>query len=197
MHNLPTIKEHILKKLQEGLPSFLTYHNVAHTLDVLEQAVVIATESGLTNEEDRLLLQVGALYHDTGFISAYNGHEEKSCSIAEQELPHFGFSADQISKVCGMIRATKIPQSPNNLLEEIICDADLDYLGRPDFYSIGEGLYQEFLHQKVVANELQWNQLQVKFLENHKYFTQSVKQKREPVKQQHLEEVKQKVALVG
>lgn len=189
------IKAHVLHKLQYGLPSYLTYHNIAHTLDVLKQCEAIARESGITDSEDLLLLKVSALYHDTGFLYCYKGHEEKSCELATQELPQFGFSSKQIERICNMIRATRLPQSPTNTLEKIICDADLDYLGRKDFFSIGEGLFQEFIYQKVVANELEWNQLQVRFLENHEYFIAATKRKREAIKQKHLSVVKKKAAL--
>ena len=191
MVNLDKIHKHVLKKL-EVLSPHLTYHGISHTLDVLKQCIVIAAEEGITSREDLLLLQVSALYHDVGFVDVYEGHEERSCQIARQELDGFGFSQKQIDTICDMIRATRIPQNPGNDLEKIICDADLDYLGRSDFYLIGDGLYREFLHQGIIKNELEWNLLQVRFLEKHHYFTKSVKQKREALKQQHLEEVRKK-----
>lgn len=195
MERFTKIQNHVLNKLKD-LPDFLTYHNPSHTLDVLTQCRIIAAEEHIT-ANDLYLLQISALYHDTGFIHNYNNHEEKSCELARRELPGFGLTPDDIDKVCGMIMATKIPQNPTNILEQIICDADLDYLGRPDFYTIGNGLYKEFLHQGTVKDELSWNQLQIRFLENHHYFTNTSKAKREKAKQQHLDEIKEKVALVG
>jgi len=191
MVNLDKIHQHVLKKL-EGLSKHLTYHNVGHTLDVLKQCNVIAAEEGITSKENLMLLQISALYHDVGFLEAYDGHEERSCVIATKELPDFGLTSEQIEMVCGMIRCTKIPQNPQNIMEKIICDADLDYLGRPDFYTIGDGLYKEFKHQGIIKNELEWNQLQVRFLEKHHYYTKSCIQKREKVKQKHLAEVRKK-----
>jgi len=191
MVNLDKIHRHVLKKL-EGLPKHLTYHNVGHTLDVLKQCNVIAADEGVNSKENLMLLQISALYHDVGFLEAYDGHEERSCVIATKELPEFGLNSEQIDKVCGMIRCTKIPQNPQNILEKIICDADLDYLGRPDFYTIGDGLFKEFKHQGIIKNELEWNQLQVRFLEKHHYYTKSVIEKREKMKQKHLEEVRKK-----
>lgn len=187
------IRLHIIDKLQKGLSPALTYHNVAHTLDVLKQAVDIAKKEGIADENDLLLLKISALYHDVGFLKIYAGHEEISCQVASAELCDFGFSKDQIEKICGMIRATKVPQQPQNFLEEIICDADLDYLGRNDFFKIGEGLYKEFLDQKIVSNEREWNSLQVRFLENHHYFTNTPKQRRQKQKQIHLDAIKDKL----
>lgn len=192
MTDFKQIEFDVFQKLQKGLPEHLTYHNTDHTRDVLKQAVIIATEDGVNSLEDILILKVAALYHDTGFLFIYTGHEEKSCDIARSELPGYGFNKTQIENVCEMIMATRIPQTPTSYLGEILCDADLDYLGRTDFYKIGNGLFSEFLHQGIVHNELEWNQLQVKFLEKHTYFTNTNKQKREKYKQQHLEEVRKK-----
>ncbi|MFN2456955.1 MAG: HD domain-containing protein [Chitinophagaceae bacterium] len=193
MVDFAQIKNHILQRLKYSLPTYLIYHNVNHTLDVLKQAVVIAGEEGINSLEDMFLIKVAALYHDTGFIYLYKGHEEKSCEIAMEELASFGVDEKIVKCICGMIRATRIPQSPKTVLEQIICDADLDYLGRQDFYEIGEGLFKEFFHQKIVKNELEWNLVQVRFLENHTYFTKSSKLKREALKQQHLNEIRRKV----
>ena len=194
MLSLPEIQRHVIDKLERGLSPALTYHNVAHTLDVLKQVIEIAAQEGIKKDENLLLLQVGALYHDVGFLHIYSGHEETSCAIASKELAQFGFTKDQIDKVCGVIRATRVPQQPLTPLEEIICDSDLDYLGRDDFFKIGEGLYKEFLVHKIVTNEREWNMLQVRFLESHHYFTDSSKEKRQQAKQINLEKVKEKLA---
>lgn len=134
------------------------------------------------------------MYHDVGFLKIYTGHEEISCEVASTELCDFGFSKEEIEKICGMIRATKVPQQPPTLLEEIICDADLDYLGRHDFFQIGKGLYKEFLDQKIVSDERSWNTLQVRFLESHHYFTKTAKARRQKQKQIHLDAIKDKLA---
>ncbi len=188
------IKKYAVQKLTAGLSDKLTYHHVKHTLDVLEQSEIIAGfEKGMM-EEELFLLKISALYHDIGFLNTYNGHEEESCRIAEIDLTQFGLISSEKDIVFGLIRATRLPQNPQTKLQQIICDADLDYLGRSDFYTIGEGLYQEFLWQGLVKNELEWNRVQVNFLENHHYFTPSALKRREKQKQKHLAQVKAKVA---
>ncbi len=189
------IRQHVIKKLEKGLSSDLTYHSVQHTMDVLQQAESIALAEGIVDENELLLLRVSALYHDVGFIEIYGGHEEKSCEMALPELKEFGFTQDEIERIFGMIRATKVPQQPQNILEQIICDSDLDYLGRSDFFSIGEGLYKEFINQKIVTSYLDWNLLQIRFLERHHYFTKTSKDRRQKQKQLHLEEIRHRVAI--
>lgn len=155
-------------------------------MDVFEQTQRIAQEEGIHNKEDLLLLKTAALYHDSGFLHVYTGHEEVGCEIAMKELPAFGMNKKQLDAICGMIMATKIPQSPKNKLEEIICDADLDYLGRDDFFEIANTLFVEMKHRKLVKTERDWNQIQVKFLKAHHYFTATNKKSREQKKLEHL-----------
>jgi predicted metal-dependent HD superfamily phosphohydrolase len=157
---------------------------------VLEQAQQIAAREGVTDEEKLFLLKVAALYHDTGFLFIYSGHEQKGCELGQDELPGFGLTPPQIEKICGMIMATKIPQSPNNKLEEIICDADLDYLGRDDFDPISNSLYKEFLDVGFVKDYDDWMQKQIGFLDAHHYFTNSSQQLRQPVKAARLKKLK-------
>ncbi|RDC62312.1 HD domain-containing protein [Adhaeribacter pallidiroseus] len=190
----PEIQDYALRKLRTGLTEKHTYHHLKHTVDVVAQCTAISDLEMVNSAEDLFLLKVGALYHDMGFLFTYQGHEAKSCEIADTDLTLFKFTDRQKEVIFNLIKATQVPQKPQTQLEEIICDADLDYLGRSDFYVIGEGLYQEFLWQGIVKNERDWNQVQIKFLENHCYFTASSKKRREEQKQVYLAQIKKKVA---
>ena len=186
-------KAFILQKLQSDLSPRLYYHSLQHTKYVLSHAISIA-EAERVNEADLVLLKTAALYHDSGFLFTYSDHEEEGCRIVTEKLPDFAYSKVQIQTICGMIMATKIPQSPKNHLEEIICDADLYYLGTDDFYPIGKLLFKEFMEHDIVKNEQDWNRLQVGFLENHTYFTQTAIDRCQEKKKRHLDEVKQIVS---
>src|SRR5690606_41792165 len=93
---------------------------------------------------------------------------------------------EQIKKICGMIMATKVPQQPQNHLEEIICDADLDYLGREDFFIIGDKLFAELSMYGILSTEEEWNSLQVRFLEAHNYFNKTAIKNRQKKKDKYL-----------
>jgi predicted metal-dependent HD superfamily phosphohydrolase len=185
-----SIYSHIIAKLQNELSPRFTYHSIDHTLDVLEQTQQIAAREDIHTEENLFLLKVAALYHDSGFLFIYSGHEEKGCELGKKELPGFGLTSLQIKKICGMIMATKIPQLPKNRMEEIICDADLDYLGRDDFEPISNSLYKEFLDFGFVKNHHDWMQKQIGFFELHHYFTKSSQQLRHPQKMSRLAKLK-------
>lgn len=108
------------------------------------------------------------------------------CQVARDSLPAFGYTQHQIDRICGMILATRIPQKPQNRLEEIIADADLDYLGRDDFRIIGNRLFEELQTYGIIRTEQQWNALQIDFLEQHHYFTQTAIKTRKEKKEKHV-----------
>ena len=186
------IKKDILQKLKEHLPEHLSYHSVVHVKDVINAVEKIAIAEGISGEE-LMLLKTAALFHDTGFLYGAKDHEEKSCDIAAEHLPKYGYKDEQIQKIKGMIMATKIPQSPTNHLEQIMADADLDYLGRDDFFTIGNKLFEELTMFGIVNSERDWNLLQEKFLESHHFFTQTSIQTRNQKKNENLEIIKSKL----
>jgi len=180
----------IVDLLDTQLSSTLYYHGLHHTLDVLNAAMILADEEGVEDRSDLKLLKTAALFHDSGFVNTYKNHEEEGCRIANVHLSLFGYSQGEIKKICGMIMATKIPQTPTTILEQILCDADLDYLGRDDFEPIAASLFEELKARKLVENETTWNVIQVKFLESHRYHTKSAINKREVQKQKRLIELR-------
>ena len=191
--DLEQARMYILDRLDNGLPEDLSYHSPAHTRDVVAAALRIGRSEGIQNE-DLLLLETAALYHDAGFLQQYHQHEEQSCKIAREALPGFGYSSSVIDLICETIMATRIPQQPKSHLAQVLCDADLDYLGRPDFYPIGNTLFQEMQNYHLIGNETDWNKLQVSFLSVHRFYTRTNKTRRDPVKQQYLAQLKVVVA---
>ncbi len=187
-------KETVVSHLDKNLPADLFYHGIHHTLDVFDAALVIAENEKIDSADDLTLLKTAALLHDSGFTIDASKHEECGCDLARDILPACDYTDSQIDQICGMIMATKIPQQPLNLLECIICDADLDYLGRDDFFKIGDTLYQELKAYNKIQDVLQWNQLQISFLSNHRYHTLFSQGNREIKKQENLKVVQDTVS---
>jgi uncharacterized protein len=193
MRNFKEIEDFMIGRLKRELPKNLYYHGVHHTLDVLESAQIIGKKEKIS-EEEMFLLKVAVLYHDAGFLKVYKDHEEVACDLVKAELPGFGFNNKEIEIICGMIMATKIPQRPNTHLEEIIADADLEYLGTNKFEEIGRTLFEEIKLFLDVESERQWNIIQLNFLRSHHYFTPFCKEHRESEKQKHLKIIEKIVA---
>jgi uncharacterized protein len=195
MSRYENTKTYIIARVKSGFSEKLYYHNLHHILDVLDAAENIARKENIQNHEMELL-RVAVLFHDVGFIVNSVNHEEIGCTMVRESLPGFGYTQEEIDTICGMILATKYPHQPKNLLEEIICDADLDYLGRDDFFSIGQTLYRELHAHGIVSNEQEWNRMQEEFLNSHRYFTATAKGLRNARKQEHLMRIRETVRSV-
>lgn len=178
---------HILSKIKTELPHY-EYHNLDHINDVLQSVIEIAKAENLSEDEIKLL-RVAALFHDSGFIYSPKNHEEKGAELAQEILPAFGFGEKEIASIGNMIKSTRIPQTPVTKLDKVLCDADLDYLGRDDFYTIGSRLYEEFKKQGIVETEREWNLVQKTFLESHRYHTDYSLEKRDHQKKERLQEI--------
>lgn len=186
------IQEYMLDMLEEQLPKYLHYHSVKHTIDVTTEVELIGWAEGVP-ESDIMLLKVAGIFHDSGHIKTYAGHEEESCNYADEILPKFNYPQEKIDKIKSIIMATKLPHTPGNILEAIIQDSDLDYLGRADFVPVSNMLYQELLDRGVSLTIDQWNENQIKFISDHQYYTQTARSLREVNKQSQIERIRQEL----
>ncbi|MFO7668998.1 MAG: adenylate/guanylate cyclase domain-containing protein [Bacteroidales bacterium] len=183
------IQELILDKLENELPAYLYYHNVKHTVDVVTEVELIGWAEGL-DDDGILLLKTAALFHDAGHTVSYDDHEYQGTMLVREYLPGFGYSGEQIEKICNIILATKLPPQPNDIYQEIICDADLDYLGRSDMIPVSNTLYKELKEQEKIGTFNDWNRMQVQFISGHSYFTKTARSLREVNKQKQIERIK-------
>jgi hypothetical protein len=182
------IQEIILDKLERELPDYLFYHNVKHTVDVVTEVELIGWGEGCSDEEI-LLLKTAALFHDVGHTVTYDGHEFEGTLIAKEMLPKYNYTPVQIEQICSIILSTRLPPKPTNLLEDIICDSDLDYLGRSDFIPVSNTLFEELKAQNKMGSLNDWNKMQVKFISGHQYFTKTARSLREVNKQLQIERI--------
>jgi HD superfamily phosphodiesterase len=184
--------EFILDKIKRELPEYFYYHNATHAQDVYNAAKQLALAEGIDLAETTLLL-TAALFHDSGFLYGPDDHETNSCKIAREYLPAFNYTDAEIAVVCDVIMATKIPQNPHNKLGEIICDADLDYLGRNDFFILSKRLFSELEITHKLATQQEWDKQQVSFLKSHRYFTKTAVNLRQAEKEKHLRTITERL----
>jgi hypothetical protein len=186
---LGDLEDFVLEKLEKGLPKTLYYHNLKHTVDVYTQVELIGRAENV-NKEDMLLLRTAALFHDAGHLIDYDTHEEMAVKLVREILPEYQYTERQIEIISSLSLSTKMPPLPKNLLEEIMCDADLDYLGRPDFIPVSNTLYKELHEHGKVGTLREWNELQIKFIDKHSYFTKTARRLRNVNKQSQLDKLK-------
>ena len=179
------IYDDIVSLLKANLPEHITYHSLKHTLYVLDRAIHIAEKESVSGNDLRLV-KVAALCHDIGFIQTHINHEEIGCKIVQNQFKRYNLTSEEVQQICGMIMATRVPQQPKNLLEEIIADADLEYLATKKFKVVSNKLYLELKHVNPKLTQKQWNTIQIAFLQKHSYFTNFCKRYKEHRKQKNL-----------
>lgn len=179
----------LIDKLEKELPSWLTYHNVKHTKYVINAAEHLASEENITGD-DLVMLKTAALFHDAGFLENHQKHEELSCSIAKKYLPEYGYNEDQITLICSMIMATRLPQTPKEELAKYLCDADLYYLGTGEYDMYADRLYAEFIKTGFVKTKVEWQNKQADFLSIHNYFTETARKEGDEQKSIVLKKIK-------
>lgn len=184
----PKICFKIIEALTEKLPDYLAYHCIDHIIDVANICEDYIKYYDVPKEMAKLI-RIAAVSHDYGYIESPFDHEELGI-VDLQPILSPVLTHEEIEVINGMIRATKIPQKPKTLYEQIVADADLDYLGRKDYDKLSANLFKEFLHFDVVTNEKEWLDLQISFLENHNFHTEWAKKNRNKIKSEKLEELK-------
>ncbi|MBN8584744.1 MAG: HD domain-containing protein [Ignavibacteria bacterium] len=161
----------------EKLSPNMIYHNYAHTLDVVNNSIKIGTKSGL-NDSELEIVTLAAWFHDSGYTVTYNGHEDAGKEIAAKFLNEHNYDPGKINLVLGCINSTKMPQAPQNLMEQVICDADLIHFGQEDFFEYSELLKTEWETLGINhVSEADWYKASVDLLSTHRFFTQYARRK--------------------
>ena len=169
--SLQPLLDELRLEVFEKLPLNLYYHNLNHTLVVMECALEIAQEAKLSTNDTRVLYAAAAL-HDTGFGKKYGANEGVAAILADKLLPKYGFKKSEIKHIHNMILATNLLIAPEENLELFLADADMGYLAKKDFMLWSHRLYQEWCdYGRFKGTSSDWLQLQIQFLANHTYFS--------------------------
>ena len=171
------IAEHFSKKI--------SYHNLDHTLDVVQASELIGKASGLSDVDLELVL-IAAWFHDVGYYLGNEDHEANSARIARDYLLSEGMEEKKIEKVESCIAATKVPQQPNNLLEMVLCDADLYHLATDRFFEKSDLLMRELMAQDTSLQSREWMKTSWQFVRDHRYHTAFGKKDLAPKKKANL-----------
>jgi predicted metal-dependent HD superfamily phosphohydrolase len=199
---LDALRSHVERRLRTELPPTLRYHGPHHTLDDVVPAVErLCRGEGVVGEDRRLVL-AAALFHDMGFVESYHGNEPIGARIAAQTLPDFGFDRPQIERVADIIMATEMREvegifrqvPKDDPLKRILCDADLDNLGREDFLSVSDSLRQELSEQGKDYTEVGWLTHQVLFLSQQEWFTATQRSDRQKGKDRNFETMRRQLS---
>lgn len=170
----------------------LIYHNFTHTEQVVKSVVKIANHYQLS-DRDFFIVNTAAWFHDIGYLTSYEHHEERGGESARDFLTQRGVDPEVVGLTVNCILATKMPQRPVGLLEQIICDADLFHLGGENFKERNKLMRKEaeaFCGKTIDKNE--WRLKTISLFENHHYHTDYSQELLSAKKQLNLEELKDK-----
>ncbi|MGO4292983.1 Pycsar system effector family protein [Chitinophaga sp. RAB17] len=165
-------RDYVLAQYEQHPHPNLVYHNLVHTQQVVQAAAQIAAHYRLQDDE-LLAVYVAAWFHDAGYLLGEGKlHEENGAKEALQFLQQQQVPENVQAMVQGAILATKMPQSPHTLVEQIVCDADLSHLGSKEFSDRNKLLRQELeltYEQEIPA--VKWLTNNIAFLTAHHYWT--------------------------
>lgn len=193
MDILKISEDHVKNLFKDRLSSVYTYHNLDHTIQVVDKIKILAKEESVSPEDTEDLLLAG-WFHDLGYIDDSENHEEESRKMAEQFLREHQFDESRITKIGKLILATDKFYKPIGHLENIIKDADLYHLASDDYFNVCENLRQEIKevhHQKF--SKLQWAELNTAFFAKHQFYTKFARENWQPIKEKNTEKIFDKI----
>ncbi|WP_374445986.1 Pycsar system effector family protein [Epilithonimonas sp.] len=189
MDILKMSEDYVKDLFEKKLSSDYTYHNLDHTIQVVDKIKLLAREENIGKEDTEDLLLAG-WFHDLGYVSDCENHEQEGKKAIEDFLGNQSFSEERISKIGELIMATDKFYKPKNHLEEIIKDADLYHLASDDYFTICENLRKEIKevhHQKF--SKLKWAELNITFFAKHQFYTKYAKENWQPEKEKNVERI--------
>jgi len=179
------------------LPDGIKYHDADHTLHPIKGVVAVANRIAISediSEHDRELLITAAYFHDTGYIREYDKNEPIAARMAGRILKLIGFKPNEIKKVQKMILSTDLEREPKTDIEKILCDADLDNLGREDFFKLDGKLRDGRRARGIdVSDDAKWYRSTLEIIKKHQYYTESQKKLREKGKQKNIKRLLNKL----
>ncbi len=171
------------------------YHNLDHTLHIVNQVNVLGKYYNLPEQELEDLFYAGWL-HDVGYWDGVaEGHEKQGADLAQSCLQELGLPKERIRRIQSAILATKVPQNPKDLFESIICDADLSQLSSDLFYHQTLLLRKE--KESALGKEiplLEWLKGTRDFLNSHHYHSEYALKFFQPGKEKNMAILEEKIA---
>jgi len=194
---LKIVDQYIRELFRNELPDGIKYHDADHTLHPIKGVVAVANRIAISediSEHDRELLITAAYFHDTGYIREYDKNEPIAARMAGRILKLIGFKPNEIKKVQKMILSTDLEREPKTDIEKILCDADLDNLGREDFFKLDGKLRDGRRARGIdVSDDAKWYRSTLEIIKKHQYYTESQKKLREKGKQKNIKRLLNKL----
>jgi len=189
---LKSVEQYVFDTLKSGTPSEFVYHDINHTTEVVEACEKIGKKSGLSDDDIEILL-IAAWFHDVGYLETSEQHEEQSAKAARKFLEENNYPEKKINRITSAIMSTKLPTSPKDLLEEVLCDADLLHVGKEEFFDKSDLFRAELERRnKKPMDDIFWLNKNIDFVTSHKFYTQFAREQFEEQKNTNLLKLQKK-----
>jgi len=190
---LQKARAHVEALIREKKPEWVKYHDFSHAKAVVQACREIGAALNL-REEDLEAVMLAAWFHDVGYVKGIDGHEEESVVMATSFLRENGCAEEKIARVAAAIRATKMPQNPENLMEQVLCDADIAHLASDNFLELSERIRLEIEHRmRIKLTDLEWLTMNIDFVADHRYFTEYAEPRFEAQRTQNLAALRERL----
>lgn len=184
------VEAYVTNFITQQVDNKYAYHNIQHTLDVVNATQQLGKAHHLHSKELELLV-IAAWFHDIGYDQGPVGHEERSAQYAKSFLEKHDFEEGDIKIIQNCIMATKMPQNPNTLFEKILCDADMSHLGKKIYWERCGRIRQELtLTKNTTMSEPEWIEFELNFIINQKYHTAQAYHLFEKRKKKHIRQLR-------
>jgi predicted metal-dependent HD superfamily phosphohydrolase len=194
---LKIVDQYIRELFRDELPDGIKYHDSNHTLHPIKGVVAVANRIAISekiSEHDRELLIAAAYFHDTGYIREYDKNEPIAARMAGRILKLIGYKPNEVKKIQNMILSTDLEHEPKTQIEKILCDADLDHLGREDFFELDARIREGRRARGIdVSDNAKWYKGTLEMVKAHQYYTESQKKLREKKKQENIKRLLKKL----
>ena len=193
---LDKAESYVTNLLINDLPDWIEFHTIDHTRYVVEAATQIGKNSGLS-DDDLTVVILGAWFHDTGYLKNPMSHEQVSATLAEEFLKNAGFASEKIARIKKAILSTSIPQNPQDLISQVLCDADLMHMSEPDYFERIEKMRSEMAtHLDGKIGKRKFYNMSLKFFESHTYHTDYAKNVLGPKKEENRKLLKKEIYML-
>lgn len=191
------VENFVTELFEKNQTDALLFHNLEHTEKVVERSKEIGLQFQLS-EKDQFILYTAAWFHDTGHLFVDPAtHEIKSVELMRDFLSKYTTDEDMLREISDCILATKMPRNPQDLLQQIICDADTYHLGTKEFKLTNKQLRKEYEARKIPPPPGGWRKGSLEFLQAHEYYTEYCKNLLEQGKQDNIEKLRKKLGETG
>ncbi len=187
---LVDLEEFILAKLETELDKNLYFHNFEYSRHLYEYGGLLAKAADLDPEET-MLTQTAALMLNTGYSGGYQNQENRSAEYARNILKEYNYSEKQITIISNLILSSKWPPEPKNMLEMVLYDIKMEYIGRADYVKLYKLLFLEQNHYLKSVDVNTFKKQQEEIIQKYQFFTESARRLREIMPEEQISRMRE------